>query len=73
VSGCICVFLSWDAPRREFVLKLKQLGVPLLVLVVVAPGADKKIDPGPMVDELENFRVLDAGRIEEDLATLGRR
>jgi hypothetical protein len=70
VSGCICVFLAWDKARQEFVQKLKGLGVPLLVLVVVAPGAAKNLDPGPMADELENFRVLDSGRIEEDLAKL---
>jgi len=29
---------TWDDARRKFVDKLKALGVPLLVLVIVRPG-----------------------------------
>ena len=35
VSGCICVLLAWDEARRGFIGKLKALGVPVLVLVIV--------------------------------------
>ncbi len=47
VSGCVCVLVAWDPPRRQFVEKLKLLGVPLRVLVIVAPGAAVSLDPGP--------------------------
>jgi hypothetical protein len=66
VSGCVCVFLAWDEPRRRFVEKLKAADVPVLVLVVTQPGA-AKWDAGPMRDEPENFHVLEIGRIEEQL------
>jgi len=68
VSGCICVLLAWDEPRRNFVKKLKALGIPVLVVVVVPAAPAKPFDPGPMRDEPEKFRVLEAGRIAEQLA-----
>ena len=70
VSGCVCIFLAWNAERQEFVRKLKVLGVPLLVLVIVGPGEKKELDPGPMRDEPQQFRVLECGKIEEGLAAL---
>jgi uncharacterized protein (DUF58 family) len=69
VSGCICVFQRWDDDRRQLVKKMRAIGVPLLVLVVVLPGA-KKPEPGPMHDEPDNFRVLEIGRIQEELSQL---
>jgi hypothetical protein len=48
---------------------LRQLGLPLLVLLVVRPG-ERKPDAGPMRDEPENFHVLEMGKIEEQLAGL---
>jgi uncharacterized protein (DUF58 family) len=70
VSGCILVFLAWDALRRETVRKLKLLGVPLMVFVIVEPGEKISLEPGPMRDEPHNFRVLEAGKMEESLAKL---
>jgi uncharacterized protein (DUF58 family) len=69
VSGCICVFQKWDDARQKFVEKMRSLGVPLLVLVVVPPGKAKP-DAGPMRTEPENFHVLEIGRIGETLAKL---
>lgn len=69
VSGCICVFQRWDAARQHFITKLRTLDIPLLVLVVVSPGA-KKPDAGPLRDEPEHFHVLEIGQIEEQLAKL---
>jgi hypothetical protein len=70
VSGSICVLLAWDQERRDFVEKLRALGVPVLVLVVAGPGQTEALDPGPMRDEPQRFRVLEAGRIEEGLMKL---
>jgi uncharacterized protein (DUF58 family) len=70
VSGCICVLLAWDHDRRQFVEKLKVLGLPLLVLVIVRPGAKQPLDPGPLRDQPDRFHVLEAGRIELGLAAL---
>ncbi len=65
VSGCVCVLVAWDQERCDFVKKLRGLGVPVLVLVVVPAGQKPTLDPGPMRDEPERFLVLEAGSIQE--------
>ena len=70
VSGCIFVLLAWDAARQELVRKLKMLGVPVLVIVVVEAGADTALAPGPMRDEPGKFHVLEVGKIEQGLGRL---
>jgi uncharacterized protein (DUF58 family) len=69
VSGCICVLVGWDEIRREFVRKMRAMGMPLLVLVVTLPGA-ARLDPGPMNDQPEQFVQLELGQVEQRLATL---
>jgi uncharacterized protein (DUF58 family) len=69
VSGCLCVLQRWDEPRQRLVKTLRALGIPLLVMVLVRPGK-KPLDAGPLRDEPENFRVLEIGRIGEQLAEL---
>ena len=69
VSGCICVFLAWDTRRQDLIQKLKILGLPLLVLVVTEPGGPQ-LDPGPLRDQPECFRVLECGKVAEGLARL---
>ncbi len=70
VSGCICVLQCWDDARRKFVEKLKTLGVPLLVLVLVARGEGISGVGGPLVDASGTLRILEVGKIEEGLAKL---
>jgi hypothetical protein len=68
VSGCICVLLAWDEARRSLVKKLKGVGIPVLVVLVVPAAPAQPFEPGPMHDEPHNFRVLEAGRMAEQLA-----
>lgn len=68
VSGCICVLINWDKARQELIRKLRMMGIPLLVLLVVEAGGTGKIDAGPMRDHPQNFRILEVGSIEEALA-----
>lgn len=70
VSGCVCVLLNWDEPRREFVRKIRALGVPTLVLVVARPGEGRDWDAGPMQDDPAHFHVLETNQIEAGLAKL---
>ena len=69
VSGCVCIFIEWDAKRKELVEHMASLNVPILVLVIKRPGAP---DPAPNFSAHRQvmFRVLETGRIEEDLAKL---
>ncbi len=70
VSGCICVLQRWDEPRRKFVEKLKVLGVPLLVLIIVPPGGGISGAGGELVDAPGTIRVLEIGKIAEELVKL---
>ncbi|MEW6305352.1 MAG: DUF58 domain-containing protein [Verrucomicrobiota bacterium] len=70
VSGCICIFLAWDKPRRDLVGQLKAMGLPLRVFVIVDKGSELKLDPGPLADEPMSFHQLEVGKIAEALARL---
>ena len=68
VTGCICVLLAWDEPRKKLVEQLCAMGLPVLVLVVA--GAEAELAPGPMRDCPQRFHVLEVGKIKEGLAAL---
>ena len=70
LSGCICVLVAWDDDRRNFIEKLRLLGVPILALVIVEPGRNPSLDPGPLRDQPHSFHVLEIGQIEQGLARL---
>ena len=61
VSGCICVFQKWDEARKNFVEKLRELGVPLLVLVVILPGK-KNRTPGRCATSRKVFTFWKSGK-----------
>src|SRR5690606_11700006 len=68
VSGVICILLSWDDSRQNFIEQLKVMGVPVLVFVVTEAGTE--LSPGPMSDKPEHFRPLPIGSIGEELGKL---
>ena len=70
VSGCICVLQRWDDARRKFVDKLKSLGVPVLVLVIVRPGEGIAGAGGTLVKAEGALHVLEIGKIGEELSRL---
>lgn len=66
ISGCICVLLAWDEPRRHFIRELRGRGVPALALVLATPlpaGASASAADEPV-------HRLETGRIAEGLARL---
>jgi uncharacterized protein (DUF58 family) len=65
VSGCVCVLLAWDEPRRAFVGRLRQMGLPLRVIVVVEKGA-----AAALVSAEAGLQVVEVGAVEEGLAKL---
>ena len=70
LSGCVCILLSWDEERKQFIGLLKELGLPVLVLVITDHTDSHTPDPGPMRSDPENFHQLEIGRVEEGLAQL---
>jgi len=72
LSSCICILLSWDADRQDLVRRLKEAGLPLLVLVVQESDHTEELTPGPMEDAPDRFVVLETGKIEEGLRKIGK-
>jgi uncharacterized protein (DUF58 family) len=69
-SGCICIFVSWDEPRQKLVQLLRQLDIPVFVLVILQPDDTSIPDPGPLSDVADHFHVLRAGEIQMGLAQI---
>ena len=70
LSGCVCVFLTWDQPRQELVRNLKQLGLPLLVLVMRDAGDESALQPGPLQNAPECLRAVPLGHVADALRGL---
>jgi uncharacterized protein (DUF58 family) len=69
VSGCVCVLIAWDKPRRDLVRKIKMSGVPVITLVLAekAEGLERITRKDP---ELAPIHVLELGKVEQGLARL---
>jgi uncharacterized protein (DUF58 family) len=71
LSGCICILLSWDQERKNFIQNLLSHGVQLIVIVVtVDDPVSIQQDPGPMKNSIHRFYAVQAGNIEKGLASL---
>jgi uncharacterized protein (DUF58 family) len=68
LSGCVCVFLSWDETRQNLVKGLMTRRVPLRVLVV--SESSERLPLGVMEAQPENFHVLPRGQVAQKLAEL---
>ena len=70
LSGCICILLSWDEEREKLINLLKALGIPMLVLVITDEKIKQSFDPDQIKGQIEEFHVLQVGKIAEGLAGL---
>lgn len=71
LSGCICILLSWDQERKNFIQNLLSHGLPLVVIVITKDDPDRiQHDPGPMKNMIHRFHAVQAGNIEKGLASL---
>jgi uncharacterized protein (DUF58 family) len=70
MSGFICVFLDWDAPRRDLVSGLRAAGVPVLALVITTPGNPLDASAGALADQPQRLVGLPAGSIQPALDRL---
>jgi hypothetical protein len=61
LSGCICVLLGWDEPRRELVHQLRSHGVALRVIAVTGEPVEER--PAWLL-------VVDPDKAQESLARL---
>jgi uncharacterized protein (DUF58 family) len=70
LSGCICVLLGWDADRKDLVFLLQELGIPTMVLVITGGEDQQRLQTDLDQDRLDNFHLLQVGKVEEGLANL---
>jgi len=70
LSGCICILLDWDEPRKKFIDHLTRLNVPTLVLVLADSTRSPASDLLPGTDRPAWLHVLETGKVEEGLARL---
>lgn len=70
LGGAILVFLIWNDARRALVRKLRALGLPTLVLLVVPPFSTDPIAASSSEDRPNQWALLEAGRIAEGLQEL---
>jgi uncharacterized protein (DUF58 family) len=70
VTGCILLFLDWDESRRKLVRQLRQLKVPLLVLVLVNSARLEQLRTTSDPDRPDHFHLLDSDKVAEGLARL---
>lgn len=61
LTGSVCVLLKWEHERRALVRALRELGVPLLVIVVTQE---------PITDREPWLRMIEPGKLAEGLARL---
>lgn len=64
LSGCLCVLLDWDESRQNLVQSLRNLGIPLLVVVVSL--MELEIEP----EKFPEVQVLQVEAIAEGLAKI---
>lgn len=71
LSGCIAIFVTWDEQRQQLVDYLRQLRLPLLILVVcdpLLPLDEPRLDA--MQQKITHFHRLTLGNIPEGLRQL---
>lgn len=61
LTGCICVLLAWDEPRRKLARAIQAHGIALRVIVV----SERPVEPRPAW-----LFVVEPGKIEEGLARM---
>jgi hypothetical protein len=71
LSSCICIMLAWDDERKKLIEHLRGLGIPTLVMVIANAEDDRSdLDPGPMIDEPQNFHQLTLDNIQQGLMNI---
>jgi len=65
-SSLVCVLMHWDTQRQTFVNKLIAKNIPLAVFLI----HDGSVTKGELTNTPENFYLINAQNIAEDLAAL---
>jgi uncharacterized protein (DUF58 family) len=69
MSNAVCVLVNWDERRQAMVAGLLAMGLPLLVILVVADSTNP-VEAGPMQGQDKRFHTVSPGGARECLASL---
>ena len=71
LSGCICIFLTWDGARQSLVEQLQQAGVPVLALIITSEtGLKEQPDRSCLKDKQSSLHVLNVNNIQAELLAI---
>ncbi|MEL7357242.1 MAG: DUF58 domain-containing protein [Cyanobacteria bacterium J06560_6] len=71
LSGCICIFLTWDEDRKALIEQLQSASVPVLVLIIATEqGLSEPPDHSCLQDSQSSLHVLTLGNIQSGLLAL---
>ncbi len=77
LTACLLVLCVFDQARRDLVRALRQRGVPVVVLWVVAAGRSDKGSEIPATlpaeERPDRLIIIESGRVGEDLQQIGSR
>lgn len=71
LSGCICIFLTWDSDRKALIEQLQAANVPTLGLIITdKKGLPEPLDRSCLRNSQSSLHVLHLNNIQEELLTL---
>ena len=71
LSGCICIFLTWDSDRQSLIEQLQAAGIPVLALVIAGEeGLSAPPDMSCLRDRQSRIQVLSVNNIQAELLAL---
>ncbi len=65
LSGCICIFLTWEVQRKHLVQSLRSMEIPLLILIITDEQlevAEEEMRVWPVDKVAEGMKGLAGGR-----------
>ncbi len=69
-SGFICILLDWDEQRKQLLRQLRSMKIPVLLIIISQKSVIEKSVTDPMLDQPENFWVLQANNIQQSIDKL---
>ncbi|MEO1623421.1 MAG: DUF58 domain-containing protein, partial [Cyanobacteria bacterium J06632_3] len=71
LSGCICVFLTWDSDRKALIEQLQAANIPTLGLIITTENdLAESLDRSCLKNAQSSLHVLTPGKIQEGLLNL---
>ncbi|MBI4005060.1 MAG: DUF58 domain-containing protein, partial [Gammaproteobacteria bacterium] len=69
-SGFICILLDWDEQRKQLIRQLRSMKIPVLLIIISQKPEIVQSVTDPMLDQPENFWVLQADNIQQSMDKL---